>query len=606
MAHRTRSRALLATFALVLLGVAPTGPALGADVAAACRSWDDRAACRWAGDLLDRMTIEEKVGQLFVTYAYGETVDTTNASDVAANRSWVGVDNGAQLIEKYKPGGIIYFTWTRSLNNPAQIARLSNGIQRSAAAQRVPVPMQISTDQEGGSVVVRVGPPATQLPGNMALGANGGVIDAALTGWIAGRELRAMGINQNYAPDADVNVNPANPVIGVRSFSSDPRLAARLTMAQVAGYEQGGVSATAKHFPGHGDTNVDSHTGIPVISHTRAEWERIDRPPFESAIRAGIDAIMTAHIVVPSLDPSGDPATLSKPILTGILRDELHYDGVVVTDSLGMAGVRQKYGDDRVPVLALQAGVDQLLMPPNLDLAYNSVLAAVRGGELTEARIDQSVLRILRLKYQRGLARNAFVDETRVSSVVGAPPHVALVQHVTDHSITLVKNDGGLLPLAANSGRKILVTGWGAATTATLADNLDRRGVTADALETGLAPTQAQIDAAVAAARTRELVVVTTNRVGTNAAQVRLVAALQATAVPVVVVAIRDPYDIGYFPSVPAYLATYSYTAASLDSLARVLFGEVNPTGHLPVTIPVAGDPATELYPLGHGLSYGG
>jgi beta-N-acetylhexosaminidase len=591
-----RSRVLAAcvlTCVTLLLTTAQPAPAHGT-ARDGCRAWADRAACAWAADLLGRMTLEEKVGQLFVTYAYGETVDTTIPADVAANRAWTGVDNGAQLIARYKLGGIIYFTWTNSVNNPAQTAALSNGIQRVAAAQRVPVPMQIATDQEGGSVVVRVGPPATQLPGNMALGADGSVLDAALTGAIAGRELRALGITQDYGPDADVNVNPANPVIGVRSFGADPHAVARLAAAQVTGYQLAGVSATAKHFPGHGDTNVDSHTGIPVISHSRQEWETIDRPPFEAAVRAGIDAIMTAHIVVPSLDPSGDPATLSKPILTGILREQLHYDGVVVTDSLGMAGVRQKYGDDRVPVLALKAGVDQLLMPPNLDLAYNSVLAAVRDGELTEARIDQSVLRVLRLKYHH---RPVVADP----AVVGNPLHLALVQKVTDRTVTLVRNQG-VLPLAAGSGRRVLVTGWGVTTTATLADNLDRRGVAADALETGLAPSQAQIDATVAAAKQHDLVVVTTNRVTVNPAQSRLVAALQAAGAPVVVAAVRDPYDIGAFPTVPAYLATYGYTAASLESLAKVLFGEVNPRGELPVAIPAAD--GSELYPLGHGLHY--
>jgi beta-N-acetylhexosaminidase len=598
MAHRFHlPKALLTVTVLVGAVVTPTAASAAAP-SATCRTWSDRAACRWASDLLDRMTLEEKVGQLFVTYAYGETAETTNPADVAANRGWTGVDNAAQLIDRYKLGGIIYFSWSNNVNNPAQIAGLSNGIQRVAATQRVPVPMQVSTDQEQGSVVVRVGPPATQFPGNMAIGATRSVVDAGLAAGIGGRELRAIGINQDYAPDADVNVNPANPVIGVRSFSADPGLAAKLVAAEVAGYElAGNVSSTAKHFPGHGDTAVDSHTGIPIITHTRDEWERIDRPPFAAAVASGIDAIMTAHIVVPSLDPSGDPATLSQPILTGILRDELHYDGVVITDSLGMAGVREKYGDDRVPVLALKAGVDQLLMPPNLDLAYHSVLNAVRGGELTEARIDTSVLRILRLKYQRGLATGAFVDESRVSAVVGNAVHTAVAQQISDRSVTLVRNEGHTLPL--HKGGSPLVAGWDATSTAALA-----AGLSGEALVTGLAPTAAQINAAVTAASTHDVVVVSTNRVAVNPAQARLVAALQATGKPVVVVAMRDAYDIAYFPTVPAYLATYGYTAASVQATVKVLLGTVNPRGHLPVSIPSAENQQTILYPLGHGLSY--
>lgn len=239
--------------------------------------------------------------------------------------------------------------------------------------------MLISTDQEHG-IVARVGKPATLLPGAMALGANGSRTDARTAGSISGAELRALGIRQDYAPVADVNVNPANPVIGVRSFGADPAAVAGLVAAQVTGYQRASVAATAKHFPGHGDTAVDSHYGFPVIGHTREEWNAIDAPPFRAAVRAGIDSIMTAHIMVPALDGSGDPATLSRPILTGILREELGYDGVVVTDSLGMQGVREKYGDDRVPVLALKAGVDQLLNPPSLDIAWNAVLTAVRQG----------------------------------------------------------------------------------------------------------------------------------------------------------------------------------------------------------------------------------
>jgi beta-N-acetylhexosaminidase len=320
---------------------------------------------------------------------------------------------------------------------------------------------------------------------------------------------------------------------------------------------------------------------------------------------------MTAHIVVPALDPSGDPATLSQPIVTGVLRKELGYDGVVITDALTMAGVRQKYGDDRVPVLALKAGVDQLLMPPDLDLAYRSVLAAVRGGEITERRVDQSVLRILRLKFRHGLVANPYVDESRVPATVGISGHLASAQVITDRTVTLLKNDPVMnghaqLPLATGSGRRVLVTGWGVSTTATLAAALGRRGLVGDALATGVNPSREQIDAAVAAAGTHELTIVTTNGLRSNPQQRRLVEALRATRTPLVVVAVAEPYDIGYIPTVPTFLATYSYTAVALESLTRVLLGEVSPVGRLPVTIPAADSPDTTLYPFGSGLGYGG
>jgi beta-N-acetylhexosaminidase len=562
--------------------------------------------------LIRHMSVEERVGQLFVTYAYGESADTANAADIAQNRAFYGVDTPAQLVQKYHLGGVIYFAWSDNVNSPAQIAHLSNGLQHAAVGNGAHIPLLISTDQEMGTVV-RVLAPAAQFPGNMPLGASRSTTDACNAATITGQELRAIGINQNYAPVSDVNVNPLNPVIGVRSFGSDPQLAASMASTQVRCYQgQGGVVSTAKHFPGHGDTDTDSHTGIPLITHTLDQWHAIDQPPFAADVAAGIDSIMTAHIVVPALDPSGDPATLSNPIITGILRNQMHYDGLVITDALGMQGVRDKYGDDRVPVLALKAGVDQLLKSPDgaFDLQYNAVLNAVRSGELTNRRIDDSVYRILRLKLKRGVITSPYVDESKVASRVGTPAHLAAAQQVTDHAITLVKNDGAVLPLAKNTGKSVLVTGWGVSTTATIAGKIAGNGLTANVLQTGLTPTAAQIAAAAAAAATHDYTVVVTNRVWFHDAtsdytsQQALVRALLATGKPVVMVAANVPYDIAYTPEAPVYLATYGYSAPTLDAFVRTLFGDLNPHGKLPVTIPVAGQPGTALYPYGTGLSY--
>ena len=603
---RSRCRlGILPVVAAVLLGLGvaptPTAGATGGPATAPQPSTADRGT-GWVNSTLDNMTLQQKVGQLFMTFAYGATADTQATADVAANQKTYGVDNAAQLIAKYKLGGLIYFAWSNNVNNTPQIAELSNGIQRASMSQPRKVPALISTDQEGG-VVFRV--PATELPGSMALGAGRSATDARTAAVIGGSELKAVGVNWNFAPVADVNVNPANPVIGVRSFSEDPDLTAGLTAAQVRGYQDEGIAAAAKHFPGHGDTAVDSHTGLPTIDHTRAEWEQIDKPPFEAAIASGIKAIMTAHIVVPSLDPSGDPATLSKPILTGILRNQMGYKGVIITDSLAMEGVRVKYGDARVPVLALKAGVDMLLMPPNLDLAYNAVLDAVRSGELTESRIDASVKRILRLKWDLGLVQNPYVDAAHAQTVVQSPQHVEQSQALTDRTTTLVKNDAGLLPLA-KTGQKVLVTGWGPTPTAQVATAMGNRGATTTRYETGTNPSQAKIDGAVAAAQANDLTVVLTNRawMSTSAGQRELVRQLQATGKPVIVLAVRDAYDIAHFTEVSTYVATYSYSGVSLESAVRVLYGEVDPQGRLPVTIPTANDPSAVLYPFGHGLSY--
>lgn len=554
-----------------------------------------------------RMTTEQKIGQLFVTYAYGTDARTVTEADAAQNLAAYGVRTPAEVVDKYGLGGVIYFAWSNNVQDPQQIARLSNGLQRAAADRdtKVDPPLLISTDQEMG-VVVRVGPPATQLPGSMALGATGDPRAARQAAQVTGRELRAMGINQNYAPDADVNVDPQNPVIGVRSFSSDPGLVARMVAAQVGGFENPGaqgVSATAKHFPGHGDTSVDSHYGLPVIDHTREEWEQLDEPPFRAAVDAGIDSIMTAHIVVPSLDPSEDPATLSQPILTGLLRERLGYDGVVVTDSLQMEGVREKYGDDEVAVRAFLAGADQLLMPMDMDVAFEAVQEAVASGRIPAERLDQSVERILRMKYERGVVQQPYVTERRVERVVGTPEHQQAAQAITDRTVTAVANPGGALPTPVG-GRSVLVTGAGTAPTTALGDRLAAQGAVSQVVETGLAPTAQRRADAVTAASGKDLVVVLTNKAWASAAQQQLVSQLQATGVPVVVVAVRDPYDAAYVsPDLP-FLATYSATSVSMESVAKVLTGQVAPTGRLPVDVPVAGQPDQVLYPFGHGLGW--
>lgn len=580
--------------------------ALTPGIAHAAAPADDRLRA-----LISRMTLEEKVGQLFVMRVYGHSATDPDQADIDANLNEIGVRTAAELIAKYRVGGIIYFAWAHNTRNPHQIADLSNGIQKASLAQPRGLPVLITTDQEHG-IVARVGKPATLFPGAMAIGAGGSRSDARALGRIAGTELRALGIRQDYSPDSDVNVNPANPVIGVRSFGADPEAVADLVAAEVKGYQASGVAATAKHFPGHGDTAVDSHFGFPVITHSRELWEKLDAVPFRAAIRAGIDAIMTAHIMVPALDDSGDPATLSHPILTGILREELGYDGVVVTDSLGMEGVRQKYGDDRVPVLALKAGVDQLLNPPSLDVAWNAVLGAVRDGELTEARVDESLLRILRLKARRGLLEEAYVTADGVDRNVGTPAHLRAADRVADRTTTLLVNERRLLPLSRRTHPRLLVVGADPASpsgtdgppTTVLADAFTGLGFTATALSTGTAPSAATIEKAVTAAGNADAVVVGTYNLTGASSQRTLVDRLRATGRPVIVIAIRNPYDVAQLTGVQACLASYSWTDVELRAAARVIAGKVKPQGRLPVPVQRADDPTQVLYPIGYGLSY--
>jgi len=602
--------AAAAALAIPLLGApavaAPASPSVPTASAESGRH-DSRAGKAYVERTLAHMSLEEKVGQLFVTNAYGSQSGAVTDVEKAANQKAYGVDTPSQVVEKYHLGGVIYFAWTNSVQNPDQITALSNGLQTTALNSGARVPLTVVTDQEQG-IVTRIGPPATQFGGNMALGAGRSTTDTRVAAKITGQELAAMGINQDFAPDADVNVNPANPVIGVRSFSSDPMLAAGLTAAAVRGYQDdAGIAATAKHFPGHGDTAVDSHLGVPLITHTRAQWEQLDLPPFRAAIDAGVAAIMTAHIVVPSLDPSGVPATLSKPILTGVLRGELGFTGVIYTDALTMQGVRDAYSDAEIPVLALEAGADVLLMPAEgaMDDAYQGVLDAVRRDRISERRIDASVRRVLELKWDRGVVAHPIADPAALTGVVGTPAHLAAAQGITDRTTTLVTNDG-TLPVAP-AGKKILVVGPDAVTTGTLAAALTARGAQVTTTVTGTSPDPTVRAAAVAAAANNDLVVALTNNLHAAtvpAANVRaLVAELGAGGTDLVAAALRNPYDVAYGEGVESWLATYSVKPVAIESLARIITGEVTPTGKLPADVPAAG-PGTTAYPFGAGLTW--
>jgi beta-N-acetylhexosaminidase len=540
------------------------------------------------------MTLEQKVGQLFVPYVTGGTADTVSAE----NRARFGVDTPAEAVAKFHLGGVIYFAWSGNTDNPAQIAGLSNGLQRANTAAGNPVPLSVATDQETG-LVARVGPPATVFPGAMALGAARDPRLTYDTYEITGRELRAIGINTDYAPDADVNVNPANPVIGVRSFSSDPRLVAKNVSAAVSGLQDEQVTATAKHFPGHGDTGADSHTSLPVITHTREQWEKIDAPPFRAAIKAGVDAIMTAHISFPAFEPNGDPSTLSSKVLTGVLRKELGFTGVIATDSLRMEGVRLMYSDPEIAVRAVEAGADVLLDPQQPAVQIQAVIDAVRSGRLTEDRIDASVRRILIMKSARGVLANPLVDEAKVATVVGNPQHRSWAQEITDRTTTLVTDGADLVPLPA---KKTFVTGWGTTQVNQLTAGLTERGWTTDSLATGTTPNAATVATAVGKAQESDQIVVTTSAAWNSPAQQQLVAALVATGKPVLVIALRDAYDIGHLDGITSYLVTYSSTTVAVESALRVVTGENRARGKLPVDIPDPDRPGTALYPFGTGL----
>jgi beta-N-acetylhexosaminidase len=358
--------------------------------------------------LVQKMSLAEKVGQLFMPTIPGSTPAA-----------------GAALVKRYHLGGVIYFPV--NLRTPRQTAELSNGLQK-AALKNGGVPLVISTDEEQGPVS-RL-PYVTRFPSNKLLAsAKNPDEDTRMAAKVTGEELKAVGINQDNAPDADVNINPHNPVIGVRSFGADPQKVAHLVGVAIDAYRATGIAVVAKHFPGHGDTATDSHTGLPIINHTKAQWERIDAPPFKAAIEHHADVIMTAHIVVPGLEKSRDPATMSKTVLTGLLRDTLGYQGVIITDSLQMAGATVKFGPEEAAVRAVKAGADMLLMPRNLGRAYNAVLAAVRSGRIPRSRLDEAVTRIIRMKNERGMF-HPYVDAAKASHVIGSKEHRAAARKV--------------------------------------------------------------------------------------------------------------------------------------------------------------------------------
>ncbi|WP_046470747.1 glycoside hydrolase family 3 protein [Allosalinactinospora lopnorensis] len=514
---------------------------------------DDPAGA--AEELLADMDLEEKIGQLLVVVPQGTTAE-----------------ENAGIIEEYQPGGFIYFP--ENLEDVEQITGMSNGLQEQAAGTGAGVPLFLGIDQEQG-MVSRL-PVGTRFPDAMAVGATRDTGMAESLAGVTAAELAAMGINLDYAPVADVNVNADNPVIGIRSFGSDPDLVTEMAMAEVEAFEEGGVVPVVKHFPGHGDTDVDSHTGLPRMETPRSEWEQVDLPPFESAVEADADAIMTAHVFLSELDDSGEPSTLSKNVIEGVLRDELGYEGVVTTDALNMEGVRQTHDDAEIAVRAIEAGADQLLMPPDAAETVGAVREAVDEGRISEDRLDASVRRILELKAKRGVLGGEPADAAAAQETVGGDEHLAAAQEVADASMTLLRNEGGVLPLA--EGAAVFLAGAGA------------EEIGAELRELGYQVT----DSAAAA----DVAVVGTEDARADSEQLDRVDAAGAAGTPVVVVAQGTPYDIGELPDVSGYLATYSSVDVSRTAAARALAGEVQPSGRLPVDIP-----GTDLE-YGDGLEY--
>jgi beta-N-acetylhexosaminidase len=451
----------------------------------------------------------------------------------------------------------------------------------------------------------------------MALGAARSVPLAHQAALITGQELRAMGVNVDNAPVLDVNVDPLNQADGIRAFGDRTPFVTRFGAAQVSGYQNRqrttGVAATAKHWPGFGHVEINSDNGVATSPQTLAQVKRTNLPAFAAAIRAGVDRIMAAHILFPKITGSRIPTSLSPFWVNGMLRHRLHYNGPVVTDALDAVALK-KFSPGEVAIRALHAGDDQLLEvaqpqpidtpPADLPAAYKAVLHAVHTHAVSRARLDLSVRRILRMKWKLGLVRHPLVDSRNVNRVVGTRAHLAVARHAAEQSITLIRNSAGVLPLAAGSGKRVLVTGFGQVTTATLSKDIAARGLSTNVVVTGSNPNSAAIASAVAAAGQADLIVVSTFNVwNASPGQTSLVQALLGTGKPVVVAMVGTPYDVAYLPGTSTVLATYDFQPVSLDALVNVMFGQRPPAGRLPVTVRKPPPSRTVLYPFGFGLA---
>ena len=548
---------------------------------------------------INGMTLNEKIGQMLMP-------DFRNWNGQNVTKMLPEIE---QLIQEYHLGGVILFR--ENVVTTEQTARLVAEYQE--ATEKYGLLMTI--DQEGG-IVTRL-QSGTDMPGNMALGATRSPEIAHNVGQVIGEELNALGINMNLAPVLDVNNNSDNPVIGVRSIGESPELVAEIGIAYTKGLQSTGVAATAKHFPGHGDTAVDSHLGLPEVPHDKERLMEVELYPFQKAMEANIDAIMTAHVTFPKIDDTkviskkdgteiSLPATLSYKVLTELMREEMGYEGVIITDALNMLAIADHFGPVDAVIRSVKAGTDIILMPVGLEAVVDGLLEAVETGEISEERIEESVKRILTLKIERGIvkAENPQPIEDVVANaeaVVGSVAHKQVEAEAANRSITLVKNDNAL-PLNVADNEKIVVVGNTYIEDLFNSVKTHHENTVLIKASGPLTATQLQQlqDASAVIVGTNTS---TVSARDPNSAQMRLVNQLieQADA-PVIGVGIRNPYDIMAFPDVDAYLAQYGFRDASFKATAATLFGENNPTGLLPVTIP--GQNGGVLYEYGHGLSY--
>jgi beta-N-acetylhexosaminidase len=571
----------------------------------------DKQGDNWARASLKKMSLEQKIGQMFMIWAFARFTNFDGTEYLSLR----------DTMRKYHIGG---FALTVSFDDglldktpPLEAAMLTNQLQRDSE-----FPLLFAADFERALAYRLTG--VTSFPHAMAFGATRDPNYAREYGRITAQEARAIGVQWNWFPDADVNSDPNNPIINTRSFGEDPAAVSAMVAANIEGARAGGLLATAKHFPGHGDTDVDSHHGVPVINADRAHLDTVELPPFRAAIKAGVDAVMVGHIGVPALDPdSNRVASISPAVVTGLLRKQMGFQGIVVTDALVMQGLMNLFPEGgpvaagHAAVEAVKAGDDVLIIPSDLDGSYNGLLQAVRSGEIPESRIDESVLKILRAKAEVGLNHAKLVDIDAVSRLVATTKSLETAQEIADQAVTLVRDNHAVLPLKATApgtnspqtayhpaaesrGRTLLLiftpdvrssAGW----------QLDRqiRARVPDVRTIYIEPHNAAAWAgpaldAVSRAQTVVAAVYLNPQGGAMANMAALSSGpesllhkvVESAAAKTVVVAMGNPYIASEIPGLQNYLCTFSDADVSELSAVRAIFGEIPTPGRLPVTIP--------------------
>jgi beta-glucosidase-like glycosyl hydrolase len=534
------------------------------------------------------MSLREKVGQMICCRYEGGFI----------NRESEDFLKLSTLITEDKIGGLIIF---RGMVYEAAV--LTNTLQEMSD-----IPLLIASDLERGlGQQVRE---AVEFPTMMALGATRDENMAYRMGRITALEARAVGIHMTYAPVVDVNINPQNPIINTRSFGEDPKWVSRLASSFIRGCQESGLIATAKHFPGHGDTDVDSHSVLPTITGNFERLEQIELFPFKRVIQAGVGGIMTAHIRLPALDPTPDlPATLSHPILSGLLRQKMGYKGLIVTDAMEMGAVTRLFESDAAVVRAVQAGADVLLLPLDAREAVDAVTAAVQNGKIRQARIDASVRRILEAKARMNLHRKRTVDVNRLGLKISRPEAAEQAKLMFEKSITLVKNEKNLVPLR-DGEKKISIFSLssdpgGYYAGLRFVSEMEGRQPDLEAFFSEPTTGDKYYEQMMSRAAETDLLVVvlfsrlrdTKGTVDILPRHVEVINKALRSGLPTIVISFGSPYFLKHFPDVDAYLCAYGYSQEAQAAAARVLCGEVSCRGKLPVSLP-------GLYPCGYGLRF--